>query len=64
MDRFGRSLRFCNIEFETKAISVGYMAHSRVLGGGGGILSDFRELSFCGPCEPYLNLRYYFFLYF
>ncbi len=45
--RFGRSLRFCNLEFGKEAIPDGFVAHSRVFRGRGGlILSDFRELSF------------------
>ena len=34
MDRLGRSLRFCYLEFDKKVISDGFMGHSRVLGGG------------------------------
>ena len=48
--RFGRSLWFCQLQFDKEAISVGFMAHSRVLGG------RFRELSFYGPCGPYFLL--------
>ena len=32
-DRFGRSLRFCHLEFDKEAISDGFMAHSRVFRG-------------------------------
>ncbi len=28
--RFGRCLKFCHLEFDKKAISDGFMAHSRV----------------------------------
>ena len=42
-------LRICNLKFENITISDSFMAHSRVLGGGG-ILGDYRELSFCCPC--------------
>ncbi len=51
-DRFGSSLRFCQVEFDNEAISVMVSWHiSVLLGMGGGlvILSKFRELSFCGP---------------
>ncbi len=27
MDRFGRYLRFCSLEFDVEAISAGFMAH-------------------------------------
>ena len=54
MDRFGRSLWNCHIEFDKKSISDGFMAHSSVFNGGSGglILIDFEELIFCGPCGP------------
>ncbi len=39
VDRFRRSLRFCHGEFDKEAISDGFMAHYRVLGGGG--VADF-----------------------
>ena len=44
VNRFERSLRFCYLEFDKEVIVDGFMAHSRVFMGGG-ILSDFRELS-------------------
>ncbi len=49
--RFRCSLRFCHLEFDKKAITDVFMPFSRFLGGEEGlILSDFRELSFFGPC--------------
>ena len=48
---FGRSLRSCHLEFDKEAISDGFMAHSCIFNGGRvWILSDYRELSFRGPC--------------
>ncbi len=48
VDRFGRSLWFCHLDFDEEAIYGGFMAHScvfrEVLN-----LSDFRALSLCGP---------------
>ena len=46
VERFGRSLRFYNIEYDKEAISDGRRSV------GFWILSDFRELSLCGPCGP------------
>ena len=57
VDRFGRSLRFCHLEFDMEAISDGFMVHIRVLGEGM-IFSNYRELSFYGPSGPYF---YYMF---
>ncbi len=51
VDRFRPSLQFCTLNFDKEAISDSLMAQSRVISGVL-ILSDFRELSFCGPCEP------------
>ena len=51
VDRFKRSLRFGHLQFDQEAISRGFMSHSRVFRVSF-ILSDFRELSFCGPCGP------------
>ncbi len=48
-DRFGRFLLFCYLEFDKEAISDGFMVAQSHVFRGGGILSDFRELSFCGP---------------
>jgi len=45
MDQFRSSLRFCNLEFDEGAIADGLMEQSRIFLK---ILSDFRELSFCG----------------
>ncbi len=46
VDRFGRSLRFCNLEFESfLMISL----QITVFLGEGSFLSDNREQSFCGP---------------
>ncbi len=36
VDRFGRSLRFGNLELDEEATSKGFMAHSSVFRGGGG----------------------------
>ena len=48
VDRFGRSSRFFHLEFVEKAISEGFMAHSRAFRGFS-ILSDSIERSFYGP---------------
>ncbi len=37
VDRFGSSLRFCHLELDKEAFYDGYLVHSRVLGGGGGV---------------------------
>ena len=52
VDRFGRSLQFYHLQFDKEAISDGFMADAGVFKGGedGLYLSDFRELSFSGPC--------------
>ncbi len=52
VDRFGRSLRFCNLEFDEETIFYGFKAHFRVYSGGGGG-DDCRELSICGHCGPF-----------
>ncbi len=54
--RFGHSLRFYNLEFDEKAISDGFMAHSRVFRGFW-ISRNFRELSFCGPYGPCFTIQ-------
>ena len=36
MDRFGRPLQFCHLEFDKKAISGGFMEHFRVFTSGEG----------------------------
>ena len=42
MHRFGRSLQFCNLEFDKEAISDGFIVHFYFLGEGGeGYLRDF-----------------------
>ncbi len=51
MDRYGRSLQFCHLEFDKEAFSDDCIAHSGVLREGRVDLSDFRELSFCGYVE-------------
>ena len=48
MNRFGRSLWICHLEFYKEAISDSFMAYLRVFRGGG--LSNFKEQGFCGPC--------------
>ncbi len=42
------------IEFHKEAVSDSYRIENLVslVVGGFGILNDFRELSFCGPCRP------------
>ncbi len=57
VDRFGCSVRFCYLEFDKEAISDGCRSENAVIGGGLCILSDFRALSFCGPCGPCLEIR-------
>ena len=57
-DGFGRSLRLCYLIFDKEAISDGCKMERPDIGGGLKILSDFRELSFCGPCEPCLVINY------
>ena len=52
MDRLGRSLRFYHLEFDKKPFLV-VSWHTSTFRGGD-ILSDFKELSFCGPCGPWL----------
>ena len=50
--RFGRSLRSCYQEFKFLMVAGVYRE------GRGRILSDFRELNFCGPSGPcYLKLH-------
>ncbi len=50
VDRFGRSLRVCFLEFDKEAISDDIMANSPVFRGQGDlILSDFRDPNSCGP---------------
>ena len=44
-DRFGRSLQVRHLEFDKK--TVFFL-----------ILSDFRELSSCGPCRPCFHVTY------
>ncbi len=52
--RFERYLHFFPVEYDEKAVSDRFEAHSLVFKGGkGGIFSDFRELSFCVPLGPY-----------
>ncbi len=51
VDRIGRALWFYFLEL--LAIFDGFLTQSRVFRGGAD-LSDFRELSFCGPC---INLK-------
>ena len=55
MDRFVRSLRICHIEFNEEAILM--VVEGKILGvlGSFWILSDFREMSFCGPCGHFLH---------
>ena len=56
VDRLVRSLLFYHLEIDKKAISDGSRSkNSRYpwKGGRRGSISiDFKELSFCGPCEP------------
>ena len=54
VDRFGRSLLFCYLDFDTEAISDGFMANYRVSRGGMNF-SYFIELSFFGPLKTYLK---------
>ena len=48
VDWFGRSLQFCHLEFDCWWFYGTFPCFRR------GIYSDFRELSFCGPCGPCL----------
>ena len=58
LNRFHRqSIRFCYQEFDKEAISDGFMADFSVFRGRGWILSDSRELSFCGHCLPCFNSK-------
>ena len=50
VDRFERSLRFCYLEFDMEAISDICRSENAQYRWGFCILSDFRQLSFCGPC--------------
>ncbi len=52
MNLFGRSYVFFHPEFDKEAIYKCFMAYSRVFRGWGLILTEFRELSFCGPGGP------------
>ena len=54
MDRFARSLRFCHLEFDKEAIFDCCRSENSRYRLGFLILSDFREMSFCSPCEPRL----------
>ncbi len=48
-------LRFCHLQFDKGAISYGCSrSENRGICVGFWILSDFRTLSFCGPCWPFL----------
>ncbi len=47
------------MEFDEESFSDGYMAHSRLLRGGGGILNEFNELSFCDPSAPCFYFKCY-----
>ncbi len=60
VDRFRRrSLRFCHIGFDKKAISDGCRSEKSSISWGFRILSDFKELSSCGPCGPgFFLLKY------
>ena len=53
--RFKRSLRLCHLEFDKEASSNG--CRRTGIGGGFWILSDFRELSFCGPCGTCFSMH-------
>ena len=47
-----RSLRFCHLESDKEAIMIVVGVKMPGIGGGFVIVSDLRELSFCGPCGP------------
>ena len=49
VDRFGRSLRVFHLEFDKEAISDNCRSKNARYRWGIQILSDFSELSFCGP---------------
>ncbi len=55
VDWFGRFLRVCNLEFDREAILMVVGVKMAGIGEGFGILSNFRELRFCGPCGPCFN---------
>ncbi len=62
VDRFERSLRFCHLEFDKKeAISDGCRSENLGIGRRFWILSDFRQLNFCGPCGTWFILYLTFF---
>ena len=46
---FGCILRFCHLQFDKEAISKGCRIKNAHYGWGFRILSNHRELSFCGP---------------
>ncbi len=50
MDRFGRYLRFCDLEFDKEAILT--IARVKTPVSVDGILSDITVLSFWGHCGP------------
>ncbi len=59
VDQFGRSFRFYHLEFDTEAISNGWSSENSGNGRWFWILSNFRELSFCGPCGPCFYLYFF-----
>ena len=57
VDRYGRSLRLCYLDFYKEAISVSWSSDNSAIGWGFWIPSDFRAPSFCSLCEPcYFNI--------
>ena len=52
MDRFGLSLWFCHPNLIKKPFLMVVGVKEPGISGFYKILSDFRELIFCGPCRP------------
>ena len=54
MNRYGRSPRFCHLDFDKEAISDSYRGENARYRRKVSNLSYFRKQSFCGPCGPCL----------
>ncbi len=50
MDRFGRFLRFYQLEYDKESISDGCRIEKPGIDEDFWIKSDFRDFSYCGPC--------------
>ena len=58
MVRFGRSLLFCHLELDKEAISDDCRSENPDIGVEILNLSDFRELSVCSACGPFLKIDF------